>query len=301
MYVWWETNRWSNALAWTSPSTSSSGYGNFGHSFQDFDSSGVETDDCQTNSVIWQPESPLSDSLPVLDGTDFITSCTAAPTNVITGSPPVLWEFWQQHVMTIDILPVLTQTFQDQVEEVRVTLRTGGKKLPNRRMNLFYFTAWANEMIPPTRARDYWTNRYVTGGDILISRTPLTATTDPTVNELYYALPDNDKLSITPRAKALCYTFSEVPSKLLLSSQTVATTPLPRDRTTIAVSEQVTLSFNTTPAAPISWTTSAGTLSATNGYTTTLTAPTNTVPTLTVTATVAGQSVGRSFTVVTSL
>ena len=203
--------------------------------------------------------------------------------------------------MTIDILPVLTQTFQDQVEDVRVILRTGGKKLPNRRMNVFYFSAWANEMLPPTKARDYWTNQYVTGGNIRITQVPLTATADPTVNELYYALPDNDHLEITPKTGALCYNFWEQATKLLLTTQTVATTPTNRDRTTIAVSEQVTLMFNPAPSAPISWTTPAGSLSATNGYTTTLTAPTNTVTKLTVTATVAGQSVGRTFTVVNSL
>jgi hypothetical protein len=302
-YAWWETNRWTNSLAWLNLGASSnSGWGNFGHFFRDYDASNVETDDCQTNSIVWQPESPLYNNLPALYGSDAITSCNSGATNVTTGAPPVLWEFWGQHDMTIvSTPPVLTQTFQDQVEDVRVVLRTGGKKLPNRRGNLFYFSAWVNQMMPPNRAREYWTNQYVTGGNILISRMPLSATTDPTVNELYFALPDNDHLEITPKARVPNYDFWEQATKLLLTTQTVATTPTNRDRTTIAVSEQVTLTFNPAPAAPISWSTSAGTLSSTNGYTTTLTAPTNTVSKLTVTATVAGQSVGRSFNVVTSL
>jgi len=60
-----------------------------------------------------------------------------------------------------------------------------------------------------------------------------------------------------------------------IAHQCVATTPTNQDRTTIGVGEQVNLSLVGSPSGTFTWTTSAGSVSPTNGTSTTLTAPGN--------------------------
>jgi hypothetical protein len=83
-----------------------------------------------------------------------------------------------------------------------------------------------------------------------------------------------------------------------LVSQCTATTPSNRARTTIGVGEQVNLYFSTTAPTNTVWSTSAGSLSVTNGSTTILTAPDRKV-TATVTAIIPGApSVSLAFNVI---
>ena len=80
-------------------------------------------------------------------------------------------------------------------------------------------------------------------------------------------------------------------------SECAATTPTNRARTTIGVGEEVDLTTCGTPPGDITWTTSAGTLSSTNGTFTILTAPCSAGP-VTVTVYFNGGSCDRQFSVI---
>ncbi len=106
---------------------------------------------------------------------------------------------------------------------------------------------------------------------------------------LYAVLPDNDPDIVTPiDAGKNKYTFTVNGTKYTLHHFTVNVAPTnpDRTRTTIGVGEQVTFSGMPTNAT---WKASAGGLSATSGWSTTFTAPSNAM-TATVTASCAGKS-----------
>jgi hypothetical protein len=82
-----------------------------------------------------------------------------------------------------------------------------------------------------------------------------------------------------------------------ITNQCNAAVPTPRTRTTIGVGELVSLGLVGPPAGTFTWTTSAGTLSTTNGTSTVLTAPER-AATATVTVNFTGGSCNKAFTVV---
>lgn len=112
-------------------------------------------------------------------------------------------------------------------------------------------------------------------------------------------LPNGATKEITPTVAGVdFYTFLPRHTKYVLTNICHAPVPADRQRTTVGVGEEVDISFPTLPAdIPVAWRTTAGGLSATNGTGITFTAPSNGVPTATVTATVKGQECPIDFSV----
>lgn len=112
-----------------------------------------------------------------------------------------------------------------------------------------------------------------------------------TNGELWVMLPDNDPDIVTPHVNGKNkYTFSVGGTKYTLKHTTYypayADTNL--SRTTVGVGEQVSFGFQPTMPYAMDWTTTAGSVSPTFSSSTTLTSPSNAVPSLTVTAKLRG-------------
>jgi hypothetical protein len=109
---------------------------------------------------------------------------------------------------------------------------------------------------------------------------------------LFLVLPDNNSPTVTAKVPGNPkYTFNIYGTKYTLVSQTVypALTDTNLSRKTLGVGEQVYLYFTPTPWFVFDWTTTAGSLSSTlAANSTTLTAPSNATPSITVTATIRG-------------
>jgi hypothetical protein len=118
---------------------------------------------------------------------------------------------------------------------------------------------------------------------------------------LYASLPVHSSVPVTPHVNSSGYHIGHFyPTAYKLVSQCVATTPGNRARTTIGVGEQVNLYFNPSPSIDyrnFAWSTTAGSLTSTQGNSTQLTAPSS-AGSATVTATVRGQPVSITFNVV---
>jgi hypothetical protein len=177
--------------------------------------------------------------------------------------------------------PNPTDPTERQTADTEMRLATGGP-LGSRQTNLWCISASATDA--STGQMIDYTNISIGGLGNL-----------DTNGNLWVELPDNDPPVVTPMADKNNYSFTVDGTKYTLKHQTYnpALTDTNRSRTTLGVGEEVSLSFS--PAMPyaMDWTTTAGSVSPTFYPSTTLTAPSNATPTVTVTATFRG---GRSVT-----
>lgn len=118
---------------------------------------------------------------------------------------------------------------------------------------------------------------------------------------VWASLPVHTEVPVTPHVSASGYHFGNFQvSAYKLVSQCVATTPANQARTNIGVGEQVNLNFSPTLSVPYSnvvWTTTAGSLTSTQGNSTQLIAPSR-ATTVTVTAKVFGKPMTKTFKVI---
>ena len=118
---------------------------------------------------------------------------------------------------------------------------------------------------------------------------------------LYAVLPTHQEVPVTPHVNGSKYYNAGVNAQgYQLVSQCVATTPTNQARTTIGVGEQVNLNFSPTLSVTYSnvvWSTTGGSLSYTNGTSDFFTAPSS-ATTVTITATVFGKPITKTFKVI---
>jgi len=130
-----------------------------------------------------------------------------------------------------------------------------------------------------------------------------TATEDVTNNndgsvwsQALVSAPAGVNVGVVPKAAGNISFNGMQASNVVLVSQTVAVYPYDLARTNLGVGEQVNLFFVPELHANATWSTTAGSLSVTSGKTNLFTAPSN-AANVTVTATISGKSISKSFNV----
>jgi hypothetical protein len=245
----------------------------------------------------------------------FVTLTSTPPpttsSNWVAAAPPTPpYNVWEEQT-PYDAFPawgVVTGKL-DHIERVAVKLRTGGKRLSNRK-GFFSIRGWATNF--PTPLVTAWSSYAFTAYS--------TWATEPVVPEsiqvldrlliglgmnfpwglTYRALPDNEEHDITPVVPCQRYTFGlqVLKHKLLLHHHCVIRGDT--NRTDLGVGEQVDLSFApdliTNAFWENTWSTTAGSVSPTNGNQTTFTAQSNGVS-ATVTAALSGEPLDLPFAV----
>lgn len=235
---------------------------------------------------------------------------TVSSNSTAAGPPPAPWKVWGEHT-PYKAFPgwgVVTGAL-NHTERVVVKLRTGGKRLSDRQ-SFFSFqgsatnfpalitTSWSLFLL---YAVSVWTTEPVVPEAVQVLGKPLIGLgMDWPYGLTYKTLPDNQEFDITPTVPCDRYTFG----LQVLKHTLVLTNHCPvngnGERTDVGVGEETGLSF----AAPLilndywqnTWSTTAGSVSPTNGNATWFTAPSNASP-ATVTATVGDEKLDVSFSV----
>jgi hypothetical protein len=252
------------------------------------------------------------------DEQDFISTSGSMQAHVILAASPQgsaasnFWlhialptnlEVWEEHTPYWSLWYVngsgdgLKEGYIDRTERMEVKLRTGGKRLSNRKN---FFQVWGTATNYPSMDRDgNWIPQTAEPGAIQVLGKPLVADNYPD-GRTYKALPDNQEYDLTPAVSCPRYTFKVFAKKHKLVLDHDCPINGDTSRTDLGVGERVTLKFEPPLDRPNiwinAWSTTAGSVSPGSGTQTSFTAPSNAIPAK-VTATLRGEQLDMGFKV----